>query len=66
MSGRRDSCLTSQYCIVIAAGLWSNACAVKERPEEKAKAKRAIIILYAVMIICGLLPFLLYWLNQRK
>jgi hypothetical protein len=39
---------------------------VDDKPAEKAKANRALVILYSVMIAFGLLPFLLYWLFLRK
>lgn len=34
-------------------------------PELKAKGERAQMILYGVMILFGLLPFVLWWLFLR-
>jgi hypothetical protein len=37
---------------------------MNEDPEEKSKARRAMIILYALMAAGILLPFVLLWLKR--
>ncbi len=65
--GSRPSSLvprrTGHYSIVSAAPVVSYA-AVNETPEARAKAKRATIVLYAVMAVGILLPFAILWLKR--
>jgi Na+-driven multidrug efflux pump len=39
---------------------------VDDQAKDKAQAKRALVILYSVMIAFGILPFVLYWLFLRE
>lgn len=47
------------------AGLWFLAGVEEQDPELKRKAERAQMILYGVMILFLIIPFVLLWLMRR-
>jgi hypothetical protein len=57
---------SGQYCVVIGGGVAFLTAMEPERdPELQKKAQRAQMLLYGIMLLFLVLPFILLWLKRR-